>query len=346
MTGNGYRRWSGARRGAFRVGICAALISGAGLGSARGDTLHTLAGPLQNVEIVEAKWDQVVYTIGGARQTVEGVKVVALERSSQRIVSARELIAAGKFAEAEKAVETALSVGAPGERAEAAYLKGKLYLAWAGRDPSRLPAAIAALDEYLKNHRAAKEFFVPYAIYDLGNAFLVDGKPKPAADQFKSLTEFGGATGIWGQRSKVGQGWALLKEQGEKGAVPADKLFAEVTSDRSAPPVVRQEAAIGHAVANNLQGLYDGTIAALNRDFFESGDSPYNEFYAEACNVMGDSYKAKKEFLDAELWYLRTTCFFEHYPASYRKAAAGLVEVYKALGNAARAQEWEAKSKG
>lgn len=332
------------RRGLSWLG--AAVVIGSALSPAGADTIHTMTGPLANVEIVEAKWDQVSYNLSGIRQTVEGAKVVSIERASQRLVTVRELINEGKFTEAERALETALTVGSPGERAEAQYLKGKNLLAQASQNPAKVAAAVSALDEYLKANRPGKDFFVPYAVYDLGSAFLLDGKTKPATDQFKSLSEFGGPAGIWGMRAKVGQAWVILKEQAEKGAAAADKLFTEVSGDRGAPAIVRQEAAIGHATAGNLQGLFDGTISALTRDFFESSDAPYNEFYAEACNLMGDCYKAKKDMQEAELWYLRTTCFFEHIPASYRKAVAGLVEVYKALGNEARAKEWQGRVKG
>jgi len=82
----------------------------------------------------------------------------------------------------------------------------------------------------------------------------------------------------------------------------------------------------------------------LNQSFFEVKAVAYSEYYGEACNLMGDAYRGKRNPQEAELWYLRATCFFKRYPGVYRNAAKNLADIYKAMGRNDRAKEWEQRA--
>jgi len=326
------------------LGLCLCAVG-------RADTIYVSGGKAHtDVEIKDAKWDVVTYvlTTGTAAkskraQSVEGFTVTALDRASQRLGPARGALENGDFAKAEEAL-AAVTSGEDWEKAEAAYLRGRLYLEWGGGDGAKTEKAVAAFTEYLNAYRAGKDFYVPFAVYGLGKALIAAGKPKEATAQFKSLEEFGGARGIWAVRAKIGEGWAVLKEKGRTGVNVARKAFTEVLTDRNLPAETQQEAAVGRAATLTIGEQYDDAIGFLNQTFFEAKGVAHSEYYGEACNLMGDAYRGKGSPQEAELWYLRTTCFFKRYPGVYRNAAKGLADVYKAMGKSDRAKEWEQRA--
>ncbi len=319
---------------------------------ANADTIRLLAGSeIKDVDIVEAKWDSISYkyknAATGSPQVIEGTKVDSIDRPPARITAVKGFLESGDFVQADKSLASALASGPDWEQAEASYLKGKVYLEWSGQDPSKLPVAIATLEEYLKKYKSAKEFNVPPAVFVLGNAYLADKKFKEATDQFKALAEFG-EKGVWGWRSKIGQAYAILREKGEQGALDVRKLFGDIINDKSAPATLRAEAAVGRAETYIVQKQFDETIKELTEVVFEQAGSTvaYDRSYGEACNLMGDAYRGKKDLAEAEIWYLKTTCFFRRYPALYRAAAKNLVEIYKETKRADRQKEWEARASG
>lgn len=328
------------------LGLCLCAVG-------RADTIYLSNGKAHaEVEIKDAKWDVVTYVLTGTAaaktkraQSVEGFTVTALDRASQRLGPVRGALENGDFAKAEDALAAATS-GEDWEKAEAAYLRGRLYLEWGGRDDAKIEKAVAAFTEYLNAYRAGKDFYVPFAVYGLGKALIAAGKPKDASAQFKTLEEFGGARGIWGVRAKIGEGWAVLKEKGQTGANVARKSFTEALADKNIPVEIQQEAAVGRAATLTIGKQFDDAIAALNQMFFEAKGVVHSEYYGEACNLMGDAYRGKNGLQEAELWYLRTTCFFKRYPGVYRNAAKGLADVYKELGKSDRAKEWEQRAGG
>jgi tetratricopeptide (TPR) repeat protein len=342
---------------AARAGAAVSLALGLCLGVvARADTIEKMTGDsLTDIEVKDAKWDVVTYALAGGAagkadtktkkvvgaQKVDGFTVVVLDRASPRLSGAKGALENGDYAKAEELLPTA---GEDWEKAEAAYLKGRLNLEWSGTDSSKRAKAIAAFTEYLAAYKDAKDFYVPFAVYGLGKAYLADGKYKEALEQFKSLAEFGGARGIWGPRAKIGEGWTVLREKGQTGANVARKAFTEVLSDKALPFPLVQEASTGRAASFTIAGQYDDAITFLNQTFFEAAKTQHSEYYGEACNLMGDAYRGKKSPQEAELWYLRTTCFFKRYPAVYKNAAKGLVEIYKELGKSDRAKEWEPRA--
>ncbi|HNS00525.1 MAG TPA: hypothetical protein PKX48_15545 [Planctomycetota bacterium] len=346
-------RYCGQRGGRIsrRAAVVCAALGLALCAVGRADTIYVSGGKAHTeVEIKDAKWDAVSYVLTGAAaaktkrpQSIEGFTVTALDRVSQRLGPARGALENGDFAKAEEAL-AAVTAGEDWEKAEAAYLRGRLYLESAGGDRAKAEKAVAAFTAYLEAYRAGKDFYVPFAVYGLGKALIAAGKPQEATAQFKALEEFGGARGIWAVRAKIGEGWAVLKEKGRTGVNVARRIFTEVLADRTLSVETQQEAAVGRTATLTVGEQYDDAIAFLNQSFFEVKAVAYSEYYGEACNLMGDAYRGKRNPQEAELWYLRATCFFKRYPGVYRNAAKNLADIYKAMGRNDRAKEWEQRA--
>lgn len=339
----GWASGTGAGKGIWRavlLGVVSLSFSSPG----RADSLVLDSGNrIDDVTISSAKWDAVAYVLHGAPQSVPGYRVIQLERASAALSPVVAALQAGDFSTAEARLKN------PGtrfdwEQAQAAYLLGHLYLEWSSKDPARARDAITAFGEYLKKHGDSKDFFVPQATYELGKAHLAAKQPKTAERQFKELDKFGGSRGIWGYRASIGQGWAILEDRGRRGVVDARRFFSQVQNSSRAPGDVKDEATVGYAASFNVSGEYARAVDIVTRSFIERKKVRYTENYALALNVLGDAHrlqKGKENLQEAELWYLRTTCFFRKYPAVYRTAVKHLVEIYKALGNDSRAQDWE-----
>ncbi len=343
-----------------RVLAGAAILSWLGwpARAALGDSILLVTGTvIKDVQIEKAGWDTVSYKIGGNPQAIEGRKVAGIERSSTWLSPIRAALSGGDFAAVAKAIEKPMrdvqQLGKDWEKAEAAYLLGRFYFNWANEAPSKVGEAVKQLKAYLDANKAAKDFYVPPATYALGKAQLLAGSSADAEAQFKSLSEYGGEKTLWSYRAKVGLAWTKLRSkgggEGNGEVLEARKLFLEVMEDKSAPAEVQQEAAVGRAETFNAKEQYDEAVKLLTQRFFRNGaaqEVPYNEHYAEACNVMGEAYrlrKTKENLEEAELWYLRTTCFCKNFPGAYRRAVRGLTEVYDKLGKKDRVKEWQSK---
>ncbi|MFN0060851.1 MAG: tetratricopeptide repeat protein [Planctomycetota bacterium] len=322
------------------------VLGGAERLFAQKDTIEVFDGAdLQNVEITAAKWDSVAYKLGKTPQTIESAKVKDLKRDSSRMRPIRDAIKKGDFPQADKLLDAILGgSGADWEKAEAAYRRGELHLRWSGKDPSKLASAETVLADYLKAQKTAKDFYVPAATLALGKVYLEGGKFKEAGETFRTLKEFGGETGRWGLRGKLGAAWVSLKEEGAKGALAAKESFIGVINSSGVPADLKQEALLGQASALNIEKLYDQTISLLNKSFFEVKEPSYDEHFAEASRSMGEAVWGKKDLDTAEIWLLQAAYFSEAlYPAVYRNAAKSLVALYEERKQPDRVKEWQAK---
>jgi tetratricopeptide (TPR) repeat protein len=334
------------------LGVLAVTLTGVPAGRTRADTIHLADGsPIENVKIVRANWDNVGYEVQGVPQAVEGYRVTRLDRPSTTLTRITALIENGDFKAAEEEIKKARSLGiADWEKAQIAFLEGVLYLAWASRDAARAKTAIDSFDGYLKQHKSAKDFYVPHATFELGRAYMAAGQPKSAEKYFQELADYGGTKGIWGYKASIGQALAII-EGGERTKITSEarRLLGGVIGDRKAPEEVREEAIVVRAQSFLAVKDYQQARDEISRGFLKrNGDVKYNENYARACNIIGDSFRLEggKESLEkAEVWYLRTTCFFKRYPAVHRSAVESLVDVYGKQGNAKRAQEWKDRLK-
>ncbi len=338
-----------------RLTAAAAVAVALGLAAcARADTIYSATGArIECKQIVQADWDNVVYELaGGARSNIEGYKVVRLERPSSTLSRIVSLIESGEFEAAEDQIRKAKNFGLqPWEKAKLGFLEGQLYLDWSSEDPSKADQAVKAFESYRAENK--KDFYVPEATYQLGRALMAAGKPNASLQYFQELSTYGGTKGIWGYRANIGQALAIIEAvvtTGERQKIPeARSLLGRVISDRSAPEDVKEEAIVVRAKSFNAVGDHAQAISEITRGFLRrNGNLDYDENYARACNVMGDAYRLQggtANFQKAEIWYLRTTCFFRRYPGEYRHAVNNLVTVYEQLGQKDRASEWKAKTK-
>ena len=331
-------------------GLLLGLFLGAGL--VRADTIIMVSGLAhEDVKVTNATWENVGFKKGAIPQSVRGTEVLSLLRSSPRLALLRKASDDGKFADAERRVNEAIEFGRPWEQAEAAYLKGKLYLSWSGREPTKARSAIKTLESYLKTYGSKKDFFVPEATFDLGSAYLAAKQYGPAEKRFRALEKFGGGNGSrrnrrgkWDTKKKIGLGRTLM-ESGQK-LPEARRTFDAVSRDRNAPPKDRRDATVLQARVQVMEGRHKEAIRAMGD--FVSRDAVYDEANAWAMVVLGDAHLAQTGVTNqrrAELWYLKTTLFGKRYPAVYREAAEKLAGVYGALENSERAREWKAKVK-
>jgi len=336
--------------------VRAVVLAWAGMaamvGMARADTIYLATGrntKIDNVTITRAKWDNIGYTWQGSPQAVEGYKVARLERPSPSLSRLSALIQNGDFVAAEKAIKKSRSLGLKDwEKTKLGYLEGVLYLDWASRDASKVSDAIKVLTSYVKNFESTKDFYVPHAIFALGRAYMSKKTWTSAQKEFKRLGAFGGTKGIWAYRGMIGQAQAIINEGQRSKITDARVLLRRVIGDRKAPRSVQNEAIVIRAASFNVVKDYKQAVAEIRKNFFnkrgDNGGTQYDESYARACNVMGDAYRfqgGKGNLQQAEIWYLRTTCFFKTYPAEYRVAVGHLVEVYDGLGDKKRSEQWK-----
>ncbi len=295
------------------------------------------------VKIIQATHESVSYQQGkGSPQRLNAGLVAELIRDSGYLNKIRAALKAGKRKDALTHIKNAEGFGTASEKAEAAYLKGELYLS-AGSKYSK--QAIDAFGAYLKKFSGEKDFFVPHATFGLGSAYLLGNKPSDAKSQFQKLEKFGGRDGIWGFKAKIGLARAIVGTK--QNLLDARRVLLDVVKGRGVPQTVKEEALVLRARVFNLQEQFKQASDLLAKDFFADTSRTYNQFYAEACIEMGDSYrgrKGKSNLQEAELWYLKATLFGKNYPNARRMAAKSLADVYKGLGLNDRAAQWEKRA--
>lgn len=311
---------------------------------ARADTITPRAGEkLENVEIVQAQWDQVQYRQASNRPviTLTGAQVKSIERDSPLLASIVKLIDAGDY---EGATER-LKMVPPDQdwvQAAALYLLGDAYATEGDYDK-----ATVAFEAYLKKYESKKDWYVPFATAGLAEALLKDRKPSQAEIHFKKLAGFGGA---WELYSKLGQAAAMIESRGAAAAaLDARRLYDEVARRSGAPVDLRQKAHLGRARVFLLQKQYEQVIKELDQGIFSSSDAEaltYTAERAEGSLLMGLAYKAQggqENLHQAEIWLLRVPALYGKHVAVYAAACDALVEVYEALGNQKRADDWKAR---
>jgi tetratricopeptide (TPR) repeat protein len=329
------RRTGYAGLALLAVAIAAPLVEGDTIVLANGNTLS-------DVTVTNATFERVAYETDGLPQSVDADQVLELERASHNLSSVRGAFERGDYARAVKAVDDVLRFGKDWEKAEASYLRGKSLLESAKQDAASLDAAVRSLDGYLQEYRAAKDFFVPHATFALGSAYLQGDKTKSARQQFEALRrDFGGRSSVWKYRATIGEARAIVAAGSDP--LQARRILNDVANDRLAPAIVRREANVLRGRVMNEQGQYDEAKQTLERFFF-GADASYDEFFAEACLLVGDSFAGRGTRSDqeeAEIWYLKATLFGKAYPRIFREAGTKLVALYKDMGSTERAEEWQ-----
>jgi tetratricopeptide (TPR) repeat protein len=331
----GYSRLTTGR--AFRrAGLSIALLVIAG-GLARADSIVLGDGRrLDNVELIHARHDEVVYKVGrGREQTLGGETVERVERVSNLLAGPRKTLQRGDYKAAAKQFFD-LKPTEDWEKAEALYFVGYCLL-----EAGDAKNAAAAFRKYLTDHRESKDWWVPHAVYGLGMAALELGQPRSAETHFKELPGFGRQ---WNLRALMGEAHAL--RIGKK-YVESRNLFNKIIGDARLPAALRQEAMVGYAHTQMAQEQYDQVIERLNAWFFDgalASDIAYSEWRARATLLMGRAHLARGTQLglqEAEVYLLKTAALYGEYPAVYKEACRDLVAVYEKLGRSAQASAWK-----
>jgi hypothetical protein len=322
--------------------------------TARADSIKLVNGKVLNdIEVVLAQWDNVQYrrleASKGSRKkskptSLAGQKIRSMVRESYLLQPMRDAIVNGKY---KKALEGLKAIGEAGsgktepwELAEARYLIGKTS-ALAG-EPTE---AGTAFKDYLSKHDAEKDWYLPFAVYEYGEALIAAKKPGTAVVHFKRLAEFGGR---WPLLAKYGEGLAALAK-GKAGAQAARSLLEVVSRSREAPLELREKAAVARVKAILVQENAKRAIEELNEAFFDpsKGDkASYSATRAEATLLMGQAYQSlggKENLQEAELWFLRIPALYRRHSAIYDEACRALADVYGKLGNKKREEEWKAR---
>ncbi len=337
------KRTSQLRIRAFTVAVAIAALAGAG--ALRADTIKLASGEIkEGVKVNEATSETVSFsTGGGSPQRLDAGLIVELTRASGYLNKIRSALQKGEYSTAKMRADDAVSFGDDWEKAEAAFLIGEIYLA-AGSEK-----AVEAYADYLKDYKSKKDFFVPHAIYGLGQAYLLAKKPAEAKKHFAELSSMGGRDGIWSSKAKIGEARAIIGSNSKSELLDARKLLLDVVRTRGAAPEIQEEALVLRGRVFVLQGNHKGATDLLEKDYFRGRKAGnYSRFFAQACSVMGDAFvglDGKSNLQEAEIWFLKGALFGKNYPGEYREAVNGLVAVYRGLGQTARATEWQSRIK-
>ena len=308
------------------------------------DAVYKIDGTvIRNVNITRATWKVVSFQQGKVPQSVEAAEVERLDRKSKVLSQAKSLIGKGNYAAAKRKLEDAKKVGDEWQAAEASYLIGHVYLSWAAIDSRTLKKAVKAFEKTIKDYSPSEDFYVPHAHLGLARALEFENKPKLAQVHYGDLERFGG---IWKYRGRIGAARSIVQARGD--ASSAQKIFNQVINDDKSPADAKEEAAVGSGLALVQMDRFDEAQRLLDRSFFNprGGSIRYNENYAHACNVMGQVFMGKKDADSAELWFLRTTCFFRNQPIAFRAAVKHLVSLYEDNGKSKRAGYWKSQLGG
>ncbi|MEM7232616.1 MAG: tetratricopeptide repeat protein, partial [Planctomycetota bacterium] len=226
---------------------------------------------LTDITITNARYDRVQYNANGQDLSLDGGQVAEIRRNSRGLASARKSFSGGKLSTALKNYNRAKDALKGWEKAEAMYYIGRVYQI-AGQDDK----AIDAYDEFVKEFREDKDWWVPHAVYALGELSLKKKRGKTAAKFFGDLEAFGAT---WSLRSKLGKGWALLSAGSH---LEARRSFNEVQKGRNVPLAFQMESTVGRAEVMVAQKQFPEAIKELEKSLFNAskGVTVYNEWRA------------------------------------------------------------------
>ena len=306
------------------------------------DTIQKTDGEvIRDVKITKATWKTVKFEAKGIPQSVDATDVESIDRNSRYLDKARADQRKGRYPQAIQNLKNAKNAGGEKwEMPEIAYRKGAIYLDWSSQSKSKLKSARKAFDSFVKKFGSGDDFYVPHATLGLAKTLELSGQPKSARSYYSELAKFGG---IWKQRGAIGEARSIVKSNGSPG--DAQRILNQIINDDRAPDAAREEAAVWSAFTLVKLKRFDEAERLLDRKFFNPRgvEVRYNDNYAQASNVMGDVFLGKKDPEQAELWFLRTTCFFRSKPAAFRTAAERLVKIYEDQGHSKRANQWRAQ---
>lgn len=312
-------------------------------GALAADTIVKVSGAsIDNIEIIQAKWDLVQYQTDrrGRAQSVAGDQIASIDREAKNraLTRGRAAYVKGDY---ETAIKRLTSVGGGSkdwEKAEAAYLLGEVYL-----QAGDAKAGDKQLKAYLKDHGKNKDWWVPHALYARGSAQIALKQFEPAEVSFKKLEKM---PGQWSLRAQVGRARAIESSGDKARFLEARSILLAVAKGRTTPVELAHEAYVVRGWIYLRQKQYFEAIKKLKANFFDSSKSRdylYDVRRAEATYLMGRAYLGlggKENLEQAELWLLRVPALYRGRGRVYTLSCRALARVYKDLGNSQRAAEW------
>jgi len=257
------------------------------------DIIRTSGAPYEGVTVVSATWETVSYRREGIPKPqdvpAEEVEEIRFTSEPATLARGRGNLAAGDFDRAISAFKASLGLQEEVYSLNAQYLIGVAEATWASQDQSHLPAAAAALGEYIAKGKPKKHFFVPHAILALSEAHIRAGDFAKASQALADLT--GGQMGRkWVEAAKLKNGQALLAQSKY---AEARELFREVQGSQN--PAFSMEGAVGYASCQVGQQQYPGAIQTLTgvlgsgREERNTTPPRYGEIRAKAWVVYGQA---------------------------------------------------------
>ncbi len=310
------------------------------------DTIVKLNGAsIDNVKIIQAKWDLVQYQTqgrGGRAQSVAAAQIASIDREARgsALIEGRAASQKGDYPGAIQPLTSATKRGGSEawEKAEAAYWLGETYL-----QAGNAKDAEKQLKTYLKDHEKDKDWWVPHTLYARGTAQIAMKQVESAEESFKKLEDM---PGQWSLRAQVGRARAIEASGNKAKFLQARQILLSVARGRTTPVELKDEAYVVRGRIYLRQKQYGEAIKELKSIFFDpskSRDYRYDVRRAEATYLMGRAYQrlgGKGNLEEAELWLLRVPALYPGRGRVYTLSCRALALVYKDLGNNKRAAEW------
>ncbi len=240
----------------------------------RGDQIIVSGGRnYDDVKIVSATWEQVQYRLPGVstvqKVAADRVEKLVFDQEPSSLSRGRGALEQGDWEGAANALRSATSLGDPRQKADSMYLYGLSLMRWSQQDSSQRDAAVTALEGYLGQFEASKDFYVPHARIALAEAHRFAGDWSSAEQALAPLA--GGNLGKhWVLGARLGSGEILL---GQGKFVEAREIFSAVANDSAADSGMVSAAWLGYASCQLGQSQWSSAVDTVRQKILESRTS-------------------------------------------------------------------------
>jgi tetratricopeptide (TPR) repeat protein len=196
-------------------------------------------------------------------------------------------------------------------------------------DPSKLDEAIAALDTFVKTHRASRH--LAPALEQLARLALNKGDNNRTEEALKALAAIPWAA----DRAAVLQARLLAKKgQGDQALQALEKVIGAAPKGSSRA----EEARLARAEVLSATGKFADAEAAA-REVIRDTPPESAELQALAHNTLGDCLRAAGKTKDALFAYLETDILYDADKEQHAKALYYIAQLWRELKQQARADE-------
>lgn len=222
--------------------------------------------------------------------------------------------------------------------ATAKFGRARSLVRMAQRDPARADEAIAALEEFRKEHSGSRFHYTLHEM--LGQLYLSQGKAQPARTAFAEI-----AKAPWADyklKATVYEGRVLLLAGQIDQAIAKFNEVAKSDGDSSQEKLHRQEALVGKSDCLVKQKKYDEAEKSL-REVIDAASGDESSVQAPAFNLLGDVQRETGKPKDAILSYLYVELLYSGERSEHAKALAYLAQLWDQVGRADRAEDARAR---